>query len=216
MVEESLARKTILNSIQKALGSRVAGSEAEYATVPRHYQTRGGLPAEERLELLADRLRDYDAVVYNCEESSLPGTIRTALGVRSIFKILSGQSFPAAWLPPDLDFSRDAAFDYDQINRYEGVVTACALAIAETGTIILRHADGEPRRAVSLIPDYHLCIVFASQVVETVPEGIRAMANMGAAPLTTISGPSATADIEMTRVKGVHGPRTLDVILVLD
>ena len=83
-----------------------------------------------------------------------------------------------------------------------------------TGTIVLRHSPDEGRRALTLIPDYHLCVVFANQVLETVSQGIREMANFGSAPLTTISGPSATSDIEMTRIKGVHGPRTLDVILV--
>jgi L-lactate dehydrogenase complex protein LldG len=87
-------------------------------------------------------------------------------------------------------------------------------AIAFTGTIILRHGAGEGTRALTLIPDYHLCVVFADQVVETVPEGFERLRGMETSPLTTISGPSATADIEMTRVKGVHGPRFLDVILV--
>ena len=95
------------------------------------------------------------------------------------------------------------------------MLTTCALAIAISGTIVLRHSPTEGRRALTLISDYHLCIVESSQVVETVPEGIRALASP-TEPITTISGPSATADIEMTRIKGVHGPRTLDVILVVD
>jgi len=89
------------------------------------------------------------------------------------------------------------------------------VAVALSGTIILRHSFAQGRRALTLIPDYHLCIVEASQIVETVAEGIRALDNP-TEPITTISGPSATADIEMTRIKGVHGPRTLDVILVVD
>jgi L-lactate dehydrogenase complex protein LldG len=93
------------------------------------------------------------------------------------------------------------------------VVTACSAAIASTGTIVLRHVAGEGRRALTLIPDYHLCVVFPDQVVQTVPEAIRRLAALEPALVTTISGPSATADIEMTRVRGVHGPRTLDVIL---
>jgi L-lactate dehydrogenase complex protein LldG len=95
------------------------------------------------------------------------------------------------------------------------VLTDCALAIAMTGTIVLRHSAGEARRALSLIPDYHLCVVFAGQVVETVPEGVMQMKAFAHLPITTIAGPSATADIEMIRVQGVHGPRTLDVILVM-
>jgi len=103
---------------------------------------------------------------------------------------------------------------YEEIDRAEGVITGCVAAIAFTGTIILRHSLADGRRALTLIPDYHLCIVSTSQVVETVPEGFAMLKGMETMPLTTVSGPSATADIEMNRVKGVHGPRFLDVILV--
>jgi L-lactate dehydrogenase complex protein LldG len=122
--------------------------------------------------------------------------------------------FPAAWLPAGFDFIRDRSLDYDTIDRSEGALTACAAAISMTGTIILSHSEMEGRRALTLIPDYHLCVVRADQIVETVPEGIRRLRELQTRPITTISGPSATADIEMTRIKGVHGPRTLDVILV--
>jgi L-lactate dehydrogenase complex protein LldG len=214
MVEEAAAKQEILKRIKSALGERVSELESDYAYLPRHYQVGGSLSKQARLELFVDRLNDYDATVYPCEESSIAETIGTALSRRNVVKVLTGQAFPTRWIPPCFEFSGDDDFTYDQIDSFEAVITPCALAIAETGTIILRHAGDEPRRAVSLIPDYHLCIVFARQVVETVAEGVRKMAAMGNAPLTTISGPSATADIEMTRVKGVHGPRTLDVILV--
>ena len=103
---------------------------------------------------------------------------------------------------------------YAEIDRGQGVITGCVAAIAFTGTIILQHGARDGRRALSLIPDYHLCVVFADQVVETVSEGFDRLEGMETSPLTTVSGPSATADIEMARVKGVHGPRFLDVILV--
>jgi L-lactate dehydrogenase complex protein LldG len=101
-----------------------------------------------------------------------------------------------------------------ELNAVDGVVTESTLAIAETGTIVLQNAAGQGRRAVSLVPDYHLCLVDVASVVETVPEAMDKLAATAALATTFISGPSATADIEMTRIKGVHGPRFLDVILV--
>jgi len=119
-------------------------------------------------------------------------------------------------LPDGFTFITDHDTSYAEIDRCDGTITGCALAIALTGTIVLRHTRKEGRRALTLIPDYHLCIVHASQVVETVPEGTRKMLEFAAVPITMISGPSATSDIEMMRIKGVHGPRYLDVILVND
>jgi L-lactate dehydrogenase complex protein LldG len=101
-----------------------------------------------------------------------------------------------------------------ELDRCDGVITGCTAAVALTGSLLLTHGEREGRRAISLIPDYHLCVVFTSQIVETVPEGLRRLGAFNRRPITTIAGSSATADIEMIRVKGVHGPRTLDVILV--
>jgi L-lactate dehydrogenase complex protein LldG len=121
---------------------------------------------------------------------------------------------PNDWLPHGFLFQRDTGLNYQEIDKSEGVLTGCAVAIALTGTIVLRHSESEGRRALTLVPDYHLCVVHEQQIVETVPEGIAQMSAYAPAPITTISGPSATSDIEMTRIKGVHGPRTLEVILV--
>jgi L-lactate dehydrogenase complex protein LldG len=100
------------------------------------------------------------------------------------------------------------------VDGVEGILTACSVAIAETGSIVLQNADGQGPRVLSLVPDYHLCVVFADQVVATVPEAFARLAATSTLPTTFISGPSATADIEMTRIKGVHGPRFVDIILV--
>jgi len=123
--------------------------------------------------------------------------------------------FPESWLPSGFEFIRGQGLAYEAIDRMDGAITACTVAIAMTGTIILQ--DGAPAqgiRALSLIPDYHLCVVEVAQIVETVPEAVRAIEKTGTKATTTISGPSATSDIEMTRIKGVHGPRTLEVIIV--
>jgi L-lactate dehydrogenase complex protein LldG len=208
------AKEEILNRIRGALGARKAERESDYAYIPRQYHVAGARSENDRLALFIDRLHDYGASVFPCREAAVAEAVGAALSARNLRKLLHGKGFPGGWIPAGFDFVADFDFPYDRIDSFDGVITPCAIGIAETGTIVLRHADDEARRSLSLIPDYHLCIVFASQVVETVPEGVREMAAMGDVPLTTISGPSATSDIEMTRVKGVHGPRTLDVILV--
>jgi L-lactate dehydrogenase complex protein LldG len=185
----------------------------EYDAIYRGYRQAGVLDPAARIELFIDRLADYGSLVYRCAEAEISQTVARILTERSRSSLLVPRDLPLEWLPNGFYFFRESP-DYAEIDASEGVLTDCALAIAATGTIVLRHAAGEATRALSLIPDYHLCVVFPSQIVETVPEGIRKMAAFADTPMTTISGPSATSDIEMTRVKGVHGPRTLEVILV--
>jgi L-lactate dehydrogenase complex protein LldG len=209
------AKDEILEKIRRARNNGSSDRASDYATVARDYQRHGNLDAEPRLNLFAQRLSDYDAVVYRCSKMELPKTIAQALAARSKRRLVVPQGLPSEWLPQTCEFVRDGGLTYEEIDRSEGVLTGCAAAIALTGTIVLRHSSAEGRRALTLIPDYHLCVVHAEQVVETVPEGIRIVAGWNRVAITTISGPSATSDIEMTRVKGVHGPRTLDVILVV-
>jgi L-lactate dehydrogenase complex protein LldG len=117
-------------------------------------------------------------------------------------------------LPAGFEFVVDDALSSSELDRFEGVMTASTVAIAETGTIVLQNVPGQGRRAPTLIPDYHLCVVKGKDVVETVPEAMDRLAPTAALATTFISGPSATADIEMTRIKGVHGPRFLDVVVI--
>jgi L-lactate dehydrogenase complex protein LldG len=209
------AKAEILGRIQRAINNVSTTRTSDYAAIAREYQQSGNLDQESRTSLFAERLQDYDAVVYRCPQVHLPAIIAEALAARSKRTMLIPQNLPQEWLPPAFEFVRDDGLSYEVIDQSEGVLTGCAVAIALTGTIVLRHSSGEGRRALTLIPDYHLCVVRADQIVETVPEGIRRVARFSRAPITTISGPSATSDIEMTRIKGVHGPRTLDVILVV-
>jgi L-lactate dehydrogenase complex protein LldG len=121
---------------------------------------------------------------------------------------------PVEWLADGVEFVVDVGMGAAALDAVDGVMTASTLAIAETGTIVLQGVAGQGRRAVSLVPDYHLCVVDAASVVETVPEAMARLQGTAGLATTFISGPSATADIEMTRIKGVHGPRFLDVLLV--
>jgi L-lactate dehydrogenase complex protein LldG len=166
------------------------------------------------LELLVDRLQDYDARVLHALHADVRTAAARMLGDRKANRMVNPPGFLAEWLPHGFQFVVDNDLPASELDLVDGVMTAATLAIAETGTIVLQTVPGQGRRAATLVPDYHLCIVRAEDVVETVPEAIARLHPTALLATTFVSGPSATADIEMTRIKGVHGPRFLDVILV--
>ncbi|HEY6448354.1 MAG TPA: lactate utilization protein C [Acidobacteriaceae bacterium] len=208
------SREDVLGRIRSALGTREAGAGAEYPDLPRNYARAGSLDPETRLEVFVSRLRDYDAHVVETDAASLPGTIADVLREHGQTIIVAADGLPAEMLPAGCAFVPEHEADIDTLNRCDGVVTVCTVGIASTGTIVLTHGPGEGARRLTLLPDRHLCVVRADQVEETVPEAFDRLAAFAARLLTFISGPSATADIEMTRIRGVHGPRFLDVVLV--
>jgi L-lactate dehydrogenase complex protein LldG len=136
------------------------------------------------------------------------------LNERKVSRMVVPVGLAAEWLPAGIEFVVDEGLSATELDGVDGVMTGASLAIAETGTVVLQNVAGQGRRAVTLVPDYHLCVVRVEDVVETVPEAICRLQATAALATTFVSGPSATADIEMTRIKGVHGPRFLDVILV--
>jgi L-lactate dehydrogenase complex protein LldG len=209
----SPARERILGKVHAATPS-AAGAES-YAALPRPYIRRGQLSAEACLELLIERLREYDAEVVESTPEGLPFAIAKKLAAsgRHIFAVPAG--LPAEWLIEGFDWLIDDGLSHDRIEQAEGVVTTAFCAVADSGTLVLHHSGTEGRRVLTLLPDWHLCILRASQVVETLPEYFD-RCQKPPTLATYISGPSATADIEMTRIKGVHGPRFLHVILVRD
>ena len=209
----SSARDEVLARIRKSLGNPSAPAANYRDHIPRDFHVSGELGTEERIDLLIDRLQDYGARVHRCRREEIAAAVGRILQERGKSGLLIPAGLDSDWLPAGYTFLKDVELSYDEIDRTEGVLTGCAVAIALTGSIVLRHSREEGRRAASLIPDYHLCVVFEDQVLETVPEAMGFMRSFAQSAITTIAGPSATADIEMTRVKGVHGPRTLEVIL---
>jgi len=212
------SRRRILDRIRSAT-ERVAKAPAQladaYATLPRAYVRKGQKTNEGKLELLIERLREYDAEVVECLEAGLPSAIASQLAASGKSVFVAPAGLPKEWLVSGFDWKIDHGFPAAEIELVEGVVTASCCAIADSGTIVLHHSESEGRRVITLLPDWHLCILRASQVVETLPEYFDRF-RKSPALVTWVSGPSATADIEMTRIKGVHGPRFLHVILVRD
>jgi L-lactate dehydrogenase complex protein LldG len=186
-----------------------------YSNVARAYVRKGGLATREKLNLFIERLREYDAEVTECSPANLTLTLRESLiqSGRRVFVAPAG--LRADWMIRDVEWRIDSGLSHQEIERTDGVVTCASCAVADSGTIVLHHSPTEGRRVLTLLPDWHLCVLYASQVVETLPEYF-ARVQIPPALVTWISGPSATADIEMTRIKGVHGPRQLKVILVQD
>jgi L-lactate dehydrogenase complex protein LldG len=160
------------------------------------------------LEVFVERLEDYRATVHRVGANEVGGALtRLAPG-----RVVVPAGFPEPWLS-GVDVVRDLPeLSAVELDRLDGVLTTCALAIAETGTIVLDAGPGQGRRALSLVPDHHVVVVLAEQVVATVPQAVSRLEPRR--PQTWISGPSATSDIELQRVEGVHGPRRLDVVLV--
>jgi L-lactate dehydrogenase complex protein LldG len=214
MIERSGARADIFDAIRRAVPRAGISRDEDYAAISRRYDREGRLDPRERLALFKDRLEHYNVGVHHATPESLPAAIASACVARGKRRMVVPEAFPASVLPHDLEFSPDAGLSYDELDRCDGVVTMATIAIAMTGTIVLTHNGTEGRRALTLIPDYHVCVVGADQIVTTVPEAFQKLTAIDPALVTTISGPSATADIEMIRVRGVHGPRTLDVIVV--
>lgn len=209
----SAARRAIFGRIRETLGTRGATAAGEYQAIERAYEQAASLDPDACVDLFVDRLQHYQVGVHRSARAGLAEAIAGAVAARSMDRLIVPAGVPREWLPPSLAVVEDAGLSHAGLDAVGGVLTGCSLAIANTGTIVLRHTGAEGRRAVTLVPDYHLCVVFAEQVVQTVPEAIRHLAAQAPGLVTTISGPSATADIEMTRIRGVHGPRTLDVIV---
>ena len=210
-------RALILRRISGANKAPISPGDlaAEYDSIPRDYLRAGVLTLAERLELMEHRLREYDASVYRSTSHALPEEIAKVLARRGKSRIAIPAGFPAAWLPEGFSFVEAEGLSARELDRLDGLLSACTVAIAATGTLVLQNAPAQGARKLSLVPDYHLCVVEASQVVETVPEAFAVLGPTDRLATTFISGPSATADIEMTRIKGVHGPRFLDVIMIV-
>ena len=207
------ARAEVLARIRAALGGPPADRAKPGDQVPRRYRSSAGLDTGALIGLLTERLRDYGTVVRRCPPSGVPAAVGEALAGRGARRVVVPAGFELPGLDaPGVTLLADDGLSPRALDAADGVITTAALAIAETGTIILDGGPGQGRRALSLVPDYHLCLLRAGQIVGIVPEALDRLPPRR--PYTWISGPSATSDIELDRVQGVHGPRTLEVILI--
>lgn len=208
------AREEILASIRNALEVQASDPAASHRHIVKTYNRIGKLDRHACLNFFIDRLVDYDTEILQVTgEPELPGAIAEALRHAGEERALVAAAFPTAWLPADIAFKVDNNLPTSEIEGVPAVVTTCEAAVAATGTIILVHEGAQARRVLTLLPDHHICLVRRDQVFELLPETLTAIAAKATKPITTISGPSATSDIEMTRIRGVHGPRRLTVIL---
>ena len=206
----------VLRRIREAKGEGASAEavRAGWSAIERRYRREATRPLEAVLELLEDRLLDYDARVVRVRNFGVATAVAKMLLERRVLRMVVPVGITPEWLPGGIEFVVDEDLPATELDVVDGVMTGATLAIAETGTVVLQNVAGQGRRAVTLVPDYHLCVVRVADVVETVPEAMDRLQATAGLATTFVSGPSATADIEMTRIKGVHGPRFLDVILV--
>ena len=210
MPETTTARETILGRIRVTNNTvNTTTRAADYQAIERAYQQSASMARAAILKTFVERLHEYDAHVFETNADEVAATIAEVLRSRNQKSTIVAESFPQEFLPAGFSWRHESSTTTEELNTIEGAISECEVAIAHTGTIVLKGA-----RKLTLLPDHYLCVVYERQVVETVPEGMAALQKYAAEPLTFISGPSATADIEMTRIRGVHGPRFLDVALV--
>ena len=206
------ARSAILGRVATALRGGPAAPPAA-----RDYRRRGARPAGERVELFCERVGEYRADVRRLPAGDLAATITALCAGHGVERLLVPAGVSPEWRPAGPELVEDTELSPKELDALGGVLTGCTVAIAETGTIVLTAAPHEGRRALTLVPDLHICVVEESQIVELVPEAIAVLGELVARerrPVTLVSGPSATSDIELSRVEGVHGPRTLIVLVV--
>jgi L-lactate dehydrogenase complex protein LldG len=203
----SAAREEILGRV------RSASAGAPEVEVPREYRTRDESSSEAVVERFAERVAEYKAEVFRVARADLGAELaRLCQGKRMAIPA----DLPREWRPDGVDLVADDGLPARELASLDGALTGCAIAIAETGTVVLDGGEGQGRRVLSLVPDYHLCVVPADRIVGLVPEAVAALEDAARAgrAITFVSGPSATSDIELDRVEGVHGPRTLHVVIV--
>jgi L-lactate dehydrogenase complex protein LldG len=181
--------------------------------VPMHWEYGRSGTRDDVVDLFAERVADYRAVVHSCSAARVPAVVAEIFG--SAARVVVPDGLPEEAIPSDIDVVRDDPTDplsAAELDDVAGVLTTSALGIAVTGTIVLDHGPGQGRRAVSLVPDRHVCLVSADRIVDDVPAAVAQLDPVKAQ--TWISGPSATSDIELNRVEGVHGPRELHVVII--
>ncbi|MGP8297376.1 LutC/YkgG family protein [Streptomyces inhibens] len=221
------SRDVVLARVRRVLADVPRGEGPSDPPVPRDYhRVHGSRTTAQSVELLAENLADYRAIVHRSDAEGLPGLIHRLLVERGARTVVVPPGLDASWLDPAWrDASSESGSDVTlvedhtsstpyELDAVDSVLTGCAVAIAETGTLVLDAGPDQGSRRITLVPDHHICVVrVPDQVVGSVPEALPRLAPER--PLTWISGPSATSDIELDRVEGVHGPRTLEVILLV-
>jgi len=211
------ARDAMLAKIRAALRDVPSSERPGDVTIDRGYRTEDAASDTERIHLFVERVSEYKATVRTVAPADLPRAIADACRTRGVKRLAVPADLPPEWEPAGVALVREPGLTNDDLEGCDGVLTASALGIAQTGTIVLDSGPAQGRRAISLLPDYHLCVIREEQVVGLVPEAVARLTAAAAdpsRPITFISGPSATSDIELSRVEGVHGPRTLEVLVV--
>jgi L-lactate dehydrogenase complex protein LldG len=213
------AREEILWRIRRATRD-VEDERPEDVPVERGYREEDDAPRDEIVKRFAQRTAEYEATIHRVSEADLPVAIAEALERRGVRQLVIPPGLTGEWIPEGVETLRDVAqhrLTKEELDKSDGVLTGCALGIAQTGTIVLDAGEGQGRRALTLLPDYHLCVVREDQILGLVPEAFAMLeetVKTEGRAITFISGPSATSDIELNRVEGVHGPRTLEVLIV--
>lgn len=214
----SSARDAILQRVRTALRDVPRAETPADVLVARDYHGTTTASPTALVAQFAVRVAEYKATVQQVTPAQLPVAIVAACERQGVQRLVVPADLPEGWLPTGIEPLRDPGLTHADLDASDGVLTGCALAIAQTGTIVLDGGPGQGRRALTLLPDYHLCVVRDDQIVGLVPEAVAALEQAVREQhraITWISGPSATSDIELNRVEGVHGPRTLEVLLVV-
>ncbi len=209
------ARDEILKRVRAATGDVDEASAPTWdADADAAYDRRPAVA--DAAALLAERIQDFSATVTRVRPDGVAEAVAAIAARHGATRLAVARGLEPSWLPGGLDVVEEPELSVEQLDAVDGVVTGCALAIAATGTFVLDGGPGQGPRRLTLVPDLHVCVVREDQVVPAVPQAVAALrdAAAGGRPLTFVSGPSATSDIELDRVEGVHGPRRLEVVLV--
>lgn len=213
------SKEAILKRVREGLKDRLAETPAGSENIEKTFIQKGSLSGSSLTEMFAERTGEYRADVEIVRSGELAGAIGRVCSKHQVQKLVLPPGLPEEWLPENVEIMRDngSTLTHEELDSADAVLTGCSLAIAQTGTIVLDGGEAQGRRALTLLPDFHICVVKPEQIVEVIPEAftrLRERFGDSLPPITFISGPSATSDIELSRVEGVHGPRRLQVLIL--